>query len=228
MRSGTLRLFLVLATLPSAALGQKVEPRLDASVSITLRPAPIFFHRKDLTDAQVALIEEEREINNLNILLDRPGTSEEIILGSIRSIDCTDGRIYFKLISDGKSRTLTSSRFDDIRFSVLTAGTRAFTFRCNANFLGETVVAIFRPALKEPGTLRSLTIVPANFRLKTLAQISSEPTIIIQEMPPTEIAGNELKALKERDEMQRIMREAEERDRLNRADKTGAVPDKPT
>lgn len=228
MRSGTIRLFLVLATLPLSALSQSVEPSLGASVTTTMRPAPIFLHRKDLTDAQVALIEEEREINNLNILLDRPGTSEEIILGSIRSIDCTDGRIYFKLISDGKSRTLTSSRFDDIRFSVLTAGTRAFTFRCDASFLNDSVVAIFGPAGKQLGTLRSLTIVPANFRLKPLAQIEREPAIIIQGMPPTEIAGNELKALKERDEMQRIMKEAEERDRLNRADKTGAVPDKPT
>ena len=227
MRSSTLRLLLVLATLPLPALCQSVEPRLDASVTIILRPAPIFFHRRDLTDAQVALIEEEREINNLNLLLDRPATGEEIILGAIRSIDCADARIYFKLVSGGNKLILTSLRFDEIKFSVLTPGTRAFTFRCDARFLDDNVVAIFRPAMNQPGTLRSLTIVPANFRLKTLAQISSEPTIIIQGMPPTEIAGNELKASIERDEMRRIMREAEERDRLDRVDKTGAVPDKP-
>ncbi len=228
MRSGTFRLFFVLATLPLPALCQSVGPSLDASLTITLRPAPIFFHRKDLTDGQVALIEEEREINNLNLLLDRPANGEEIVQGSIRSIDCGDGRIYFKLVSGEKNVILTSPRFDDIKFSVLTAGTRAFTFRCDANFLDDTVVAIFRPAAKQPGTIRSLTIVPANFRVKTLAQIASEPTIIIQGMPPTEIAGNELKASTEREEMKRIMREAEERDRLDRADKTGAVPDKPT
>lgn len=228
MRSVTIRLLLVLATVPLPVLGQTVEPRSDASVTITMRRPPIFFDRKELTDAQVALIDEEREINNLNILLDRPATGEEIVLGSIRSIDCDQGRVYFQLVSNGNVLTLTSPRFDDIKFSVLTAGTRAFTFRCDANFLDDTVAAVFRPAAKQPGTLRSLTIVPANFRLKSLAQIDREPAIIIQGMPPTEIAGNELKALKERDEMQRIMKEAEERNRLDRADKTGAVPEKPT
>lgn len=223
-----MRLLLLLAALPVAALGQAVEKGLDASVTVMMRRQPIFFDRKQLTDEQVALIEEEREINNLNILIDRPAAGEEIILGAIRSIDCADGRIYFDMASGGNTVTLTSPRFDDIKFSVLTAGTRAFTFRCGVRRLDERVVAIYRTGAKQPGTLRSLTIVPANFRLKTIAQIASEPTIIIQGMPPTELAGNEATAIKERAEMQRIMREAEERDRKDRSDAAGKVPDKPT
>jgi hypothetical protein len=203
----------VAVSLIAAVYGQS-----DDGMAAVLRPAPIFFKRSELTDAQIAMIEEEREINNLNVMLRRPVNGERLVLGSIASIDCSEGVIYFGVASEGANLTLFARRFGDINFSVLTAGTRAFTFRCGGRFPDERVAAIYRPAAQPAGVdgiVASLTFVPAHFRLKDLDAISREPIIVIEGLRPTDVEANVRAADAERADMERVTREARELERKN-------------
>lgn len=203
--------FLLFVSLIFAHLAHGQAANSETAV-VSFRPAPLFFKRRDLTDAQIALIQEELEINNLNVMLRRPVNDETIVLGTLEKIECTGGQIYFRVSLDGKTLDLTAERFGDIKFGVLTPGTRAFTFKCDGGFPDEKVAVIYRPAAgsDEEGVLTSLTFVPKIFRLKSLDAIAREPTIVIEGLEPTNVEANIREAETERVEMERVTREARE------------------
>lgn len=171
----------------------------------------LILKRSDLTDAEVAKIDEEREVNNLNTLIERPSGTERQVLGRIDRILCPDDRIVYRLQTDSGILRLTGKSFDDLRLRILTQGTRSFVFRCNAQLAAELVVAIYRPAPLQhsDGGLVSLAFVPEIFRLKTLDQVAQEPTIIVEGRTSSNLDENLKSAIAERAEMERIFRETQ-------------------
>lgn len=166
---------------------------------------------RDLTPEQIAKINEEREINNLNLLIDQPVERERLAVGSIERITCANERISFRFRTADRVLQLTTRSFDDLKLKVLTPGTRSFVFRCGTAFSAELAVARYRPANQQSdnaGDLSSITFVPKNFRLKPREQIASEPFVIIEGMPPANLDENLKASQAELIEMDRVFRES--------------------
>lgn len=193
----------------------------------------LILDRRSLTDAEVAKIEEERQINNLNVLIDRPRAGERLAVGFIERADCVNGRIVYRMQTPDTHISLTGRDFSQLRVNVLLTGTHAITLRCDARFTRELVVARYRPAAGSDGELISVSIVPGNFRLKTLEQMAREPFVIIQGGPSSNLEENAKTAAAERAEMERVSRAAELAEIANRLRQPGpgeerriAVPEK--
>ena len=91
---------------------------------------PLILKRSSVSDAEVARYEEDRELVNLNLLLEKPGFGEKQAVGYIDKIACTDSRIDYTVRSGGDSFELVSSNFTGVRLGVLTEGERSFTIDC--------------------------------------------------------------------------------------------------
>lgn len=187
------------------------EKRLTVGVTTKEVVKPVILKWRDLTPEQIAKIYEEREINNVNILLDKPAAGESLAVGFIDQVACRDGLINYRFrTADGVLRFF-SRNFNDIALKVLTVGTRSFVLDCGAGFPRELTVARFRPSRvpsANAGTLISIAFVPKNFRLKSLEQIAREPLVIIEGKPATNIEENVEISRAERADMDRVMREA--------------------
>ena len=87
-----------------------------------------------------------------------------------------------------------SQDFDDISVKVLLDGTHSFTFRCNARFADNLAVVVYRPNEKatplSDGILVSIAFVPKHFRLKSLAELASERTVIIEGRAASDLNAN--------------------------------------
>jgi tetratricopeptide (TPR) repeat protein len=188
------------------------DKRFNVGVTARERITPVILKWRDLTPEQIAKIQEEREINNVNILLDKPAVGESLALGVIDQIICRDERINYRFrTADGVLR-FVSRDFNDIRLTVLTAGTRSFVLKCGTEFSSELTVARYRPSNKfsdNAGTLISITFVPKNFKLKPLEQIAREPLVIIEGAPAVDVNENLKTSQAERIEMERVMRESQ-------------------
>ncbi|MFN0141776.1 MAG: tetratricopeptide repeat protein [Pyrinomonadaceae bacterium] len=172
----------------------------------------VFLKWRDLTPEQIANINQEREINNLNLLIDQPLKSERLAVGSIERITCANERISFRFRTADGVLHLTTRSFDDLKLKVLTPGTRSFVFRCGTAFSSELAVARYRPADQQndsAGMLSSITFVPKNFRLKPREQIAREPFVIIEGTPPADLDENLRASQAERIEMERVFRESQ-------------------
>lgn len=177
---------------------------------------PLILKWKDLTAEQVAKFDDEREVNNLNVLLDRVLPGEQQAVGNIDLITCSDGRIYYRVKADGNTLRLTTRSFQDLKVKILTEGTRSFAFRCGSRFTAEKAVVRFRPTqisrADNDGVLIGVTFVPPNFRPKPLEEIANEPLVIIEGRPSTDLAANSRAFAAEKAEMERVLREQQLRD----------------
>src|SRR5688572_9562158 len=112
----------------------------------------------------MAKIEEEREITNLNILIDRPRWGEQLAVCYIERIDCAANRILYRLRTPDARLDLTGRAFAQLSVRVLLSGTRSFTLQCDDKFTDEMLVARYKPAaggrLGSDGELISVAIVP--------------------------------------------------------------------
>lgn len=173
---------------------------------------PVILKWRDLTPEQIAEIEEEREINNVNILLDKPAIGESLAVGFIDQVACRDGQINYRFRTADGVLNFISRDFNEIDLKVLTLGTRSFVLNCGVKFSNELTVARYRPSnvrYAGAGRLMSITFVPKNFRLKPLEQIAREPLIIIEGRPTTDLSENLATSEAERAEMVRVMRESQ-------------------
>lgn len=173
---------------------------------------PIIYQRKDLTDEQVAKLEEERVINNVNLLIERPRSGERQAVGHLGKISCVEDKIVYRFKTDAGELTLNGRRFDDLRLRVLIEGTRSFSFKCDAKVTDELVAITYRPGTVHDGELLSIAFVPPFFKLRTLEEIARAPQIIVQGGPASDLGENERTAAAERAEMDRVMRETQIRD----------------
>ncbi len=192
--------------------------RSERRISVSVEPdAPKLriLKWKDLTPAEIAKIEEERELSNLNLLLDRPGPTDKVDVGTLTGMACSGGRILYRVVTANGTLRLTGRRFDDLKLRVLTQGTRTFAFRCDGGFPSEKVAVRYRPGERRgdsDGVLLSVAFVPKNFRLKPLDEIAREPLVIIEGRPASDLNSNATTAAAEQAEMDRVLREQQLRD----------------
>ena len=186
-------------------------------IVIGVAQQPVIYQRKDLTDEQFGKLMEDRVVNNVNGLIERPGPGELQAVGALGKISCVDGRIGYIFKTDsGKELRLTGQRFDDLRLKVLIEGTRSFAFRCGAMVTDELTVITYRPPARPTpgnnGELLSIAFVPRFFRLKSLAEVAMSPQVIVQGGPTTPVEENARVSAAEREAMERTMRETQLRD----------------
>jgi len=174
-------------------------------------PPPLILQRKDLTDEQVARIDLDREISNLNKLIPRPKTGEQQVVGTIDAISCSDDSIQYRVRSGDGVLRLTSSDFDNVSMRVLLDGTHSFTFRCNARFSDVLAVMVYRPNARpfSDGVLRSIAFVPNIFKLRSLEELARERQIIIEGRPPTDLKANAAAADSEQADFERQTRDTQ-------------------
>ena len=197
--------------------GKNIEPVL-VNVRTPDEAKPIILQRKDLTDEDVARIDFEREISNLNRLIPRAKTGERQVVGTIERIGCGSESIQYRVRSADTTLRLISQDFDDISVKVLLDGTHSFTFRCNARFPDSLAVVVYRPnAAPTPlsdGVLVSIAFVPKHFKLKTLAELAAERTVIIEGRAASDLNANARAAATEQAEFERqIARNADKESR---------------
>ncbi|MGE3467337.1 MAG: tetratricopeptide repeat protein, partial [Pyrinomonadaceae bacterium] len=211
------------------AAGLKVQKQNLLTVTAMGASDPIIFKRKDLTDDQIRKMDEDRDIANLNVLLDRSGPGEQTAVGYIEQIGCSNGRINYRIKTNTGVLNLSGKSFSDLKVKVLLAGTRSFSFSCGAEFSTELAALRFRPAAsptaRDQGTLTALTFVPKNFRPMSYDEIAYNRRIIIEGRPASDLEKNARTSAAEIAEMERVERETrlkqiEERLRPPEADET--------
>jgi hypothetical protein len=146
---------------------------------------PLILKRSSLSDAEVARYEEDRQVMNLNILIEKPRFGERQVVGYVDKITCSDGTINYAVRSGSERFNLTSSGFDGIKLRVLTEGERSFTLDCGVSLAENLTVLTFQPmAGSRPSTrgkLVSMSFGPDYFRLKTPQEMANWRVVIIED-----------------------------------------------
>ncbi len=166
-----------------AASREKINP---SEVARTFGPLPpLILKRSSLSEEEVARYEEDRQVMNLNILLDKPRFGEKQIVGYVDRITCNDAAIIYSIRSGSERFDLTSGPFAGVGLRVLTEGERSFTIDCGVSLPKNLTVLTFQPAPgsrpNTRGRLLSIAFVPDYFRLKTPQEMASWRTVIIED-----------------------------------------------
>lgn len=170
---------------------------------------------RDLTPERLEQIERDRDIYNYNVMIERPAADELHVLGYVDRIDCLDERIEFRIKSETARLSLSTKKFDDVRFRVAVPGTRSFSFRCGTRLPNDLAVIVYKPAANRStsaGELRAITFVPPDFEYWTSQQLRNAPFYVVEGRPASDLSQNEAIAAKEREAMEREMRETAQRD----------------
>ena len=148
-------------------------------------PKMIFLKRSAVSDADVARFEEDRRINNLNLILERAKPGETRTVGYIDRVSCTDEGIEYAVRTATERLRLTSKDFGGLRLSVLTDGQNAYRIDCGTSFEKQLTVLTYRPAASTKtsaaGQLTAITFVPDYFRLKTPEELANSRIIVIED-----------------------------------------------
>ena len=78
----------------------------------------VFLKRSWITEQEVASIERDRDINNLNRALERPPSGERQILGNVSGVACSGGAIKYGFTGGGRNYVFTSRDFQSIRMEI--------------------------------------------------------------------------------------------------------------
>lgn len=149
-------------------------------------PRLLFLKRSAVSEADIARFEEDRLINNLNYILERPRGGEKRLVGYIDRVSCTDDGIDYRIRTANQRLNLTSADFESLRVSVLTEGQSSFSLDCGASFEKQLAVLTFRPAdarAKTAGQLAAVAFVPDYFRLKTPEELAKARVVVIEDDP---------------------------------------------
>ena len=154
----------------------------------------VVLNRKDLTDEQVAKFEKDREIANINRLIPPLQAGEVRVIGNIESIACPKGEVRINVRGPEGKFVLSATSFEALHLSIFKEGTQNFEIGCGANLSAETVVITYKP-LGRPlagvsGQMIAGAFVPADFRIMTAQELESQPYIIVEGGPPTDLARN--------------------------------------
>jgi tetratricopeptide (TPR) repeat protein len=170
-------------------VSQYIKARLEvgqqSSVRLPWMSSLVFLKRSWLTDSDIAKIDRDREINNLNRALERPRQDEKQIVGTIKSVACSKDGINYQVTSEGKDLRFTSNGFQGLRMAVLLEGEHSFEIDCGVNFGKYLTVIAFRPIVdNRPNSipqLTSITFVPDFFVLRTPAELASMRAVVVEE-----------------------------------------------
>lgn len=173
---------------------------------------PVLVKRESLTDDDLARIEKERNVQNLNKVIAKPARGEKRALGSIEKIECRGGAITYSANVESGALLLTSKDFQSLELEILHEGTKDMSVGCDADLKGQLVALIYRPAdpavPKSKNVLTSISFVPDDFRFMTEEEMAAKPYVIIQGGPPTDTRRNAEAAAEEIAEMESKRRAA--------------------
>lgn len=150
--------------------------------------------RETISPEEAERLETEREIRNLNRIVEAPKDGEVQVVGRFKKIDCTGGVVRFEIETESGPLLITSADFQSINMQILHTGTANLEVGCNAKIDQELVVANYRmqedKKLKSAGVLTAVSFVPLNFRKMTAAELNT-PLPVVVGGPATDIAENE-------------------------------------
>jgi tetratricopeptide (TPR) repeat protein len=188
-------------------IAQYNEAKKNSEVIVAVEGAPrlnkpIFVKRDSMSDEQFAKMERDREIRNLNQVIERLKDGEKRVVGSIEKISCVKEGVAYDVFADGGKIALTSPDFQSLDLTILHEGTNEVSVGCDADIKKELVVITYKPEGKG-NTLTALNFVPADFRLMSAAEIASAPNIIVQGGPPSDLAKNAQLASEQMSELEK-------------------------
>lgn len=148
-------------------------------------PKLLFLKRSAVSDADIARFEDDRRINNLNYILERPRTGEKQIVGYIERVSCTDDGIDYRVRAASGRLNFTSADFGGLRLSVLTEGKNAYQIDCGSSFEKQLTVLSYRPTsgakARTAGQITAIAFVPDYFRLKTPEEMAKARIVVIED-----------------------------------------------
>ncbi|MEQ1761876.1 MAG: hypothetical protein ABL984_01890 [Pyrinomonadaceae bacterium] len=173
---------------------------------------PVILQYRDLTAERVAKIDRDRDNYNYNVMIERPAADESHVVGFVDRIDCVDDRIEFRIRSESVRLSLSTKQFDDVRFRVAVPGTRSFALRCGTRLPNDLAVIVYKPVTGRSttvGEIRAITFVPQDFEYLTPQELQNAPFLVVEGRPAGDISQNAEIAVKEREAMEREMRETQ-------------------
>lgn len=178
----------------ASSIAQYEEAKKNSEMIVSVEGSPrlnrpVFVKRESMSEEQIAKIEKDREIRNINLAIGKPAEGEKRIVGKLSKIDCSKGEVAFDAIADGGPIKLTSKDFQGLDLQVMHEGTTDISVGCDADLAKELVVITFRQEAAK-NVLTSLHFVPTEFRLLTPEDIKSAPNVIVEGGPPSDTAKN--------------------------------------
>ena len=138
--------------------------------------APTLLRGSDLSEEEQAKIEEERKLNDINRIIEKPQDGEKQILGYLEKITCPGGTVVYSVKTETETIMLASKDFQSLNLVALTPESQNYEVGCNANLKDALSVMTYRPAAnartKTKGDLTAIYFVPKNFRLRSEEQIA--------------------------------------------------------
>lgn len=176
---------------------------------------PILKKKSELTEAEIARIKEENEINSLNQMIEKPKEGEQRVLGYIEKIVCAKGGVNYTVKTDKEILTFSSKDFVNLDMISLTEETANLQVGCASKLSDIFTIVTFLPntnaKIKSKGSVTSLIFVPKFFKLKTAEELAkAQQTYVIEDEPPAETNPNEQaeREKRRREEMLRSIGEA--------------------
>lgn len=176
-------------TVAQYAEAKKGSDLVISVAGVPARGRPVIVKRSTISEEEVAKLEREREIRNLNLAIGGTDEGEKRLVGKIAKIDCAGGEVAYDIVGNGGKVRLTSKDFQSLDLQILHEGTTDISVGCDANVANELVVITYRPNASK-NTLTALHFVPADFRLMTKDEIDNAPNLIIQGGPPSDTERN--------------------------------------
>ena len=180
-------------------VGEYVKARLVIGASLVaqspFQQSLIVLKRSWLTQNDLDEIELNRQINNLNILLERPHADEQRMVGTVERVTCSNGEIDYSVGLNGQTYAMTSRNFTSLRTAILLEGQNLFQIDCGVSFAKTHAVIAFRPPAspKAKPQITSISFVPDFFVLKTPEELSSARSVVVEDDTPRKAVFEDLK-----------------------------------
>jgi tetratricopeptide (TPR) repeat protein len=157
---------------------------------------PVLKKKSELSEAELAKINEENEINNLNGMIAEPLAGEKRVVGRIEKIVCARGEINYTVKTDTETVLLSSKDFLSIQMIAMVKEAENVQVGCDAKMSDILTVITYLSSAdakaKSKGKVISLIFVPKFFKLKSDEELAKEPKVyVVEEEPQTEANPNE-------------------------------------
>ncbi len=146
---------------------------------------PLVVKKSSKTEAELAKIEEENKINDLNRAVTPPKADEKQAVGYLEKVACVKGEIFYTVKTETEGFTLSSKDFSNLELSSMIEDAQSMEFGCDAQVKDYLAVLNYLPAAdpkaKSRGTLTAINFVPKFFRLKTEEELKQARQVIIED-----------------------------------------------